>query len=169
MIAARAGTPCQRSARPRREGAGAALRADRIIGRFSAAGASRPSAAVAAMNISGPAPHHGGRGARQPDRHALRQRTRRGGQVRRTGDEECHGPRPRQADGRLLGHARLHDRGHLQGAAEARTHGDAALAWPRRPPGNRDALLSRRSAFAFRVSRARRISRSAMCTSAAAR
>ena len=87
------------------------------------------------------APHHGGRGARQPDRRALRQRARRGGEIRRAGDEERHRARPRQAHGRLLGHARLPHRGHLQGAAAARARRD-----PRPLPASTTPAPSRRSA-----------------------
>ena len=64
--------------------------------------ASRRSAALSrpilrARAVSGPAP------PRQPDRPALRQRTRRDHQERRPGDEERHRPRSRQAQCGALG------------------------------------------------------------------
>ena len=71
-----------------------------------------------------PAPDQGGRRARSLPRLPGGVGPRRELQVGRPGGEERHRLRPLQGDGRLVGHACGHDRGHHQDAAATRDRGD---------------------------------------------
>ena len=68
-----------------------------------------------------PAPDQGRRRARSFSRRSARCRAAARPSSRRPRGEERHRLRPLQADGRLLGHARGHDRGHLKMLPRAET------------------------------------------------
>ncbi len=131
-----------------------------IIGRFWARGRTDHRRRRGHEYFRAPS-HHGGCGARQSDRRAGRQRAWRGGQIRRPRDEERHRARSRQAACRLLGHARVSHRSHLQGPAAKRS------AWRRccgaastsAAPSRRCRARSDRPS----ISPARRICRVATC------
>ena len=102
---------------------GTGLRARRIMARCSAGARRRHHRRRARRQSVRPAPDQGGRRARPFPRRDGRVRPRRDLQVGRPGGEERHRLRPLQAAGRLLRHARRHDRCHDQDAAARRDRG----------------------------------------------
>ena len=85
------------------------------------------------------APHQGRRRARSSARRACGVRFRRQLQGRRQGGEERHRLRPLQAAGGVVGHARGHDGGDVEGdaAARERTHAGCCAGWTTSPPTGR--------------------------------